>query len=105
MSTITPGPLAPAGRTPFNEDEDAVVRSLARVIYALPRAIDSDMVREQGLPFVEFLVLKDLSEATDHQLRMSQLAAARELSLSGMTRIVTRLEDEGFVRRVRAQND
>jgi DNA-binding MarR family transcriptional regulator len=105
MSTSTPRPLAAAGETPFDEDEDVVVRSLARVIYALPRAIDSDMVREQGLPFVEFLVLKDLSEATDHQLRMSRLAAARELSLSGMTRIVTRLEDEGFVRRVRAQND
>jgi DNA-binding MarR family transcriptional regulator len=91
--------------TPFNKEEDAVVRSLSRIMYALPRAIDADMVREQGLPFTEFLVLRHLAEAPDRQLRMSELAGARDMSLSGMTRIVTRLENEGFVKRVRAESD
>ena len=91
--------------TPLTDDEDAVLRSLSRILYALPRAIDTDMIHEDGLPFSEFLVLRQLSEAPGRQLRMSELAVAREMSLSGMTRIVTRLENEGFVRRVRAEND
>src|SRR3954452_8504192 len=94
-----------ADSSPFGEEEDAVVRSLSRIMYSLPRAIDADMIREQGLPFSEFLVLRHLSEAPGRQLRMSELAGARDMSLSGMTRIVARLEGEGFVKRVRAEND
>ena len=39
--------------------------------------------------------LMHLSEAPDRRMRMSELAAACDLSLSGMTRIVTRLETAG----------
>ncbi|MEU8006772.1 MarR family winged helix-turn-helix transcriptional regulator [Catellatospora sp. NPDC049111] len=96
-ATDEPQPLSPA--------EDALVRSLSRLMYALPRAIDADMVREQRLPFTEFLVLKNLSEAPDRRLRMTELAATSEMSLSGMSRIVGRLEGEGFVQRVRSEED
>nr|WP_296072932.1 MarR family winged helix-turn-helix transcriptional regulator [uncultured Actinoplanes sp.] len=105
MSSVTSQPLDRADRTPFDEQEYAVVRSLSRLIYALPRVIDADMIREQRLPLSEFLVLKDLSEAPGGQLRMSTLAATTEMSLSGMTRIVGRLEEDGLVRRVRADDD
>jgi DNA-binding MarR family transcriptional regulator len=100
MSAVTPQPLQP-----LNPDEEAVIRALGRVIYALPRAIDADMLREQQLPLVEYMTLVHLSEAPGRQLRMSELAAVSELSLSGMTRIVTRLETQGLVTRVRAEHD
>lgn len=74
-------------------------------MYALPRAIDADMVREQRLPLVEYLALMHLSEAPDRQLRMSELATACEMSLSGMTRVVNRLESQGFIERVRCEQD
>jgi DNA-binding MarR family transcriptional regulator len=90
---------------PLSPDEEAVVRALNRVIYVLPRAIDADMVREQGMPISEYLTLMHLSEAPDRQLRMSELAAACEISLSGMSRIVHKLQDEGYVRRVRYEQD
>jgi DNA-binding MarR family transcriptional regulator len=106
MSTITPKLTAsPKGAQPLNPDEEAVVRSLNRVMYALPRAIDADMVREQRLPAIEYLALMHLSEAPDRQLRMSDLAAACEMSLSGMSRMVQKLEREGFVQRVRCEQD
>ncbi|MET7396930.1 MarR family winged helix-turn-helix transcriptional regulator [Dactylosporangium sp. NPDC005572] len=93
----TPRPLTP--------DEDALVRALPRLMYALPRAIDADLMREQRLSLSEWTALMRLSEAPGLRLRMGELAAACELSLSGMTRIVGRLEEQGAVERVRAADD
>ncbi|MER6345169.1 MarR family winged helix-turn-helix transcriptional regulator [Streptomyces sp. NPDC001595] len=104
MPTAKPAP-APAGRKPLTPEEEAVVRALPRLIHALPRAIDADMVREQQLPNTEYLALMHLSEAPGRQLRMSDLAEACEMSLSGTTRVVHRLESQGFVQRVRCAED
>ncbi len=95
----------PEAAKPLTADEEAVVRALSRVIYALPRAMDADMMREQHLSLAEYLALAHLSEAEDRKLRMSDLAAAVEMSLSGMTRLVTRLEGQGLVRRVKSDRD
>ncbi|GAA0361658.1 MarR family winged helix-turn-helix transcriptional regulator [Microbispora corallina] len=90
---------------PLNADEEALVRSLARVIFVLPRNLDADLVREQRITLSEYLTLMHLSEAPGRHMRMSELAAACELSLSGMTRVVTRLEASGLVERVRCGED
>ncbi|AVH55745.1 MULTISPECIES: MarR family winged helix-turn-helix transcriptional regulator [Streptomyces] len=98
---------APAepGLQPLAPDEEAVVRSLSRVVYSLPRAIDADMVREQRLSLTEYLTLMNLSEASDRQLRMGDLANACDMSLSGMTRLASRLESRGLIQRVRSEED
>ncbi|MEU4091780.1 MarR family transcriptional regulator [Streptomyces sp. NPDC026673] len=90
---------------PLNPDEEALVRSLSRVIYSLPRALDADMTHEQRLPLIEYQALMNLSEAPDRRLRMSDLAAACDMSLSGMTGVARRLEDQGFIRRVKSEQD
>ncbi|MGW0086304.1 MarR family winged helix-turn-helix transcriptional regulator [Streptomyces sp. NPDC003393] len=90
---------------PLTADEEAVVRSLPGLIYALPRAIDADMTREQRLSNTEYLTLMHLSEAPARRLHMGDLASACEMSLSGMTRVVGRLETEGFVRRSQCERD
>lgn len=46
-----------------------------------------------------------LSEAPGHRLRIGDLAAAGALSLSGMSRIVDRLEGRGWVRREPSGDD
>jgi DNA-binding MarR family transcriptional regulator len=46
-----------------------------------------------------------LSESPDRRMRMSELAAACDLSLSGMTRAVARLESEGHIRRFQCGED
>lgn len=90
---------------PMTPDEEAMIRALGRVMLVLPRAIDTDMTRARQLPLSEYTTLRHLSEAPDRLLRMSELAAASDLSLSGMTRIVTRLEHQGLVARVKCEED
>ncbi|MEV7685345.1 MarR family winged helix-turn-helix transcriptional regulator [Streptomyces bungoensis] len=103
---MTPRPEAAAEAVrPLTAEEEAVVRSLPSLIYALPRAIDADMMREQRMSNTEYTTLMHLSEAPGRQLRMGELACACEMSLSGTTRVVHRLESEGFIQRVRCDQD
>ncbi|WP_328885030.1 MarR family winged helix-turn-helix transcriptional regulator [Streptomyces sp. NBC_00316] len=90
---------------PLSPSEEAFVRALGRVLLVLPRAVDADMVREAGLPLSEYNALRHISEAPERHLRMSELAAACDLSLSGMTRVVMRLEKQGWVTRVKCAED
>src|SRR5262245_24762341 len=90
---------------PLAPEEEAFVRELSRVTLALPRAVDADIVREAGLPLSEYTPLMHLSEAPDKAMRMSELAAACSISLSGMTRVVTRLEKQGWVTRDKCAQD
>ncbi|MEV7239021.1 MarR family transcriptional regulator [Streptomyces sp. NPDC051020] len=90
---------------PLDPSEEAFVRELSRVMLALPRAVDTDIVRGAGLPLSEYTPLMHLSEAPGKAIRMSELAAACNLSLSGMTRVVTRLEKQGWVERAKCAQD
>jgi DNA-binding MarR family transcriptional regulator len=94
-----------SSQQPLNGDEEAVVRALARVMMVIPRVMDADLMREQGLPLREYMALMHLSEAPQRLMRMSELAATCDLSLSGMTRVVTRLENDGLVKRVKCEAD
>ncbi|MFJ3223263.1 MarR family winged helix-turn-helix transcriptional regulator [Streptomyces sp. NPDC086783] len=90
---------------PLDPDEEAVVRSLPHLIYALPNAIDGEMTREQRLSATEYLTLMHLSEAPDRRLRMGELAEACAMSCSGMTRIVRRLMSQDLIGRVQCDQD
>lgn len=82
-----------------------MLRALSRVIYALPKAIEADLEREQRMSLSEYMTLVHLSEAPCRAMRMSELAEAASLSLSGMTHIVSRLQTQGLVERVRCDSD
>ncbi|MER5686770.1 MarR family transcriptional regulator [Streptomyces sp. NPDC002205] len=90
---------------PLDQTEEMVVRALGNVMTALPRLVDADMVRDGALPLSEYTPLMFLSEAPHHRMRMSELAAACNLSLSGMTRVVNRLEKQGLIQRAKCQED
>jgi DNA-binding MarR family transcriptional regulator len=90
---------------PLDAREEAFFRALARVVVIVPRAFDADLLREQGMSRSEYSTLMHLSEAPDRWLRMSDIAAATDLSLSGITRIVQRLEAQGWVRREKSTCD
>jgi DNA-binding MarR family transcriptional regulator len=90
---------------PLTAEEEAFLRAFVRALTTVPRVFDADLLREQGMSMSEYGVLMHLSEAPGRRLRMSDLAAASALSLSGMTRIVSRLEGQGLVQRVRCSTD
>jgi len=86
-------------------DERAVIRALRPAFGALLRAFDADLMRAHGLSHTEFLALMFLSEAPSRTLRISDLAAACQQSLSAISRTVGRLENAGLVRREQAPHD
>jgi DNA-binding MarR family transcriptional regulator len=97
--------VLPPGLAPLSADEDAAMRAVARILTALPRALDADLLREQRMSSSEYLALMHLSEAPCRTLRTGDLAAACDMSLSGMTRLVAKLEADELVERVRCPND
>jgi DNA-binding MarR family transcriptional regulator len=94
-----------AAPEPLSEREQAFLRAFARALMTVPRELDADLMREQGMSATEYFTLMHLSEVPDRSLRMSDLATAAGLSVSGMTRIVQRLEEQGFVRREKSACD
>lgn len=59
--------------------------------------IDRELTEANCLPLHWYDVLIELVEAPEHRLRMHELAAKVVLSRSGLTRLVDRLEKEGFL--------
>lgn len=96
---------ASAGPTPLTADEEAAWRALARAVLVIPRVLDADLLQKEGLNVTEYNVLMNLSEAPERSLRMSELANYVSITVSGLTRVVERLERQGLVERVRAASD
>ncbi|MFE2319946.1 MarR family winged helix-turn-helix transcriptional regulator [Streptomyces sp. NPDC059441] len=86
-------------------EEERFWRALMRVIIALPRSLDDDLLRSTGLTLTEYVVLMNLSEAENQELRMTDLAAACALSASRITRIVDTLQTRGQVVKRRYEGD
>jgi DNA-binding MarR family transcriptional regulator len=97
--------VPPAAPEPLSGTEEAVMRALGRVMLLLPRALDADLAREQGMSLSEYTALRILSETPGHRMRMSELAAACDMSLSGMTRLAAKLESLGFLERIPCESD
>jgi len=99
-------PLAgPAAVVPLSPAEEAVIRALGRLILVMPRELDADLQQEQRMSLSEYSVLRHLSETEHGRMRMNELAAACDMSMSGMTRLAAKLEAQGHLRRIRCEND
>ncbi|GCE31259.1 MarR family transcriptional regulator [Dictyobacter alpinus] len=67
--------------------------------------IERNLAEAKQLPLSSYDVLLALVEAPNRRLRMNELAHAVVLSRSGLTRLVDRLEQEGFLKRDRTGPD
>jgi len=72
-------------------NEDRAWRDLIRIATILPRVLDTQLRRSTPLSLSEFGVLLHLSEATDGELRMGDIAASTGLSPSRITRVVAEM--------------
>src|SRR5918997_5149878 len=87
-----------AAMTPDTELVDAwreLLERHARTTSSLERRLQ----HEHGLGVSEYEVLERLAAADDDQRRMQELADAVHLSQSALSRVVARLESDGFVKR------
>ena len=81
------------------------MRAIGRLLLVLPRVLHADLERDQRMSLSEYQTLRQLSEAHDRTMRMSELAAACDMSLSGMTRLAAKLESLGYLQRIRCESD
>src|SRR5258707_2849733 len=66
----------------------------------LPAAIDSQLQREAGMSHFEFGVMAALSRQPGRRLQLKDLAVVANGSLSRLSHVISRLERQGWVRRV-----
>jgi DNA-binding MarR family transcriptional regulator len=78
------------------EQQEAWVSTTA-LFLVLPGVLDAQLQRDAGLNLFEYLVLSQLSMAENRSLRMSELSALTNGSLSRLSNVVKRLEQRGWV--------
>ena len=89
----------------LTRDEELAWRSLASMMHKLGWALECQLERDSGLSFIEYHALARLSEEPRRRLRMSELAAVTNASLSRLSHLVKRLEGRGYVRREPDRSD
>jgi DNA-binding MarR family transcriptional regulator len=80
-------------------------RGLLRAHATLAKRLESRLEREHGLPLSSYEVLQQLMDAPDGRMRMCDLAEQAQLSRSGLTRLVDRLEREQLLGRCTCEHD
>lgn len=91
--------------TPITDDALGVWADLLRFHRTVTDVLGRELAAAVGMPLTWFDVLVQLEAAPDGRRRMQDLAAAVVLSKSGLSRLVDRLEDAGYVERISCPAD
>ena len=83
----------------LTDEQQAAWRPFIALLLRLPAALDAQLQRDAGITNFDYLVLSGLSESPNRTLRMSELAAIANSSLSRLSHVVSRLEARNWVRR------
>jgi len=83
----------------LNEEERQAWLKVAGLMLKLAPALDSQLQRDSNLTHFDYLCLAMLSEADERSLRMSELAAQVNSSLSRLSHVIKKLEARGWVAR------
>jgi DNA-binding MarR family transcriptional regulator len=105
MSTVTAVKIAASGQEALSEGELRAWRGLLRAYGCLAKRLDAELEREHRLPMTSYEVLNHLEHTNRGRMRMCELAEEAQLSRSGLTRLVDRLEREGLVERCSCEHD
>ena len=89
----------------LTDEQQQAWRRLVTVLFKVPAAMEAQLQRDAGLTHMGYLVLSTLSEREDRRLAMSKLAKQATASLSRLSHVMARLEDQGWVRRERDPAD
>jgi DNA-binding MarR family transcriptional regulator len=80
-------------------------RGLLRASACACKQLDAELEATHGIALSTYEVLAYVSEADGERMRMCDLAASANLSRSGLTRLIDRLERDGLIERQRCSND
>jgi len=117
MSTATTVEIATGeSETAVSDGEPAVAaergeagqqawRGLLRAHACLAKRLDQALEQAHGLPLSSYEVLDRLEDAAGGRMRMCDLAEQAQISRSGLTRLVDRLERERLLERCSCEHD
>ena len=110
MSSVTAVKIPTGDRESLSEGDRSEIaqrawRGLLRAHARLAKRLDAALEREHGLPMTSYEVLHRLDEADAGRMRMCDLADQAQLSRSGLTRLVDRLERDGLLERCSCAHD
>lgn len=105
--TDPPGRSERAARpasTALTDEEAALWRDVWDFCVQVPTSIDARLRREVGISHYDYLALKAMSEGEDPR-RLTELATATGMTMSHLSRVITRLEGKGAVERIADPTD
>lgn len=105
MSTVTAVKISTSEQDGLTLGELRAWRGLLRAHACLAKRLDAELEQAHGLPMTSYEVLYHLEEATGGRMRMCDLAEQAQLSRSGLTRLVDRLERDGLLERCSCDHD
>lgn len=105
--SVTEGSPCKLGATvgDLGAEELRAWRGLLRAHASLAKLVDAELERLHSLPMTSYEVLKRLEEADMGRMRMCDLADQAQMSRSGLTRLVDRLERDGLLERCSCEHD
>lgn len=104
MAAVEPAPPDPSDDC-LSAVEQSAWRGLMCAHAALVKQLDAELERAHALGLTSVEVLQRLAEAPGRRMRMRDLADAINLSRSGLTRLVDRLERDRLLERCSCQHD
>jgi DNA-binding MarR family transcriptional regulator len=105
MSTATAVKIPPGEQETLTAGELRAWRGLLRAHACLAKRLDAALDNAHRLPLSSYEVLHHLEDSTGGRMRMCDLAEQAQLSRSGLTRLVDRLEREELLERCSCEQD
>ena len=85
--------------TQASQEQISAWRAFLEVHSAVIKALEKELIEDQGFSLTWYDVLTHLSEATEARMQHQALAESLLLSRSGVTRLVDRMVEAGLVSR------
>lgn len=93
--------MATTSETPWlDEDENRAWRAVWALMTWLPTRLDAQLRAEAGMSLAEYNALSQISEAAERTLRLGELAVTANMTPSHLSRVMTRMERQGWVTRL-----
>jgi DNA-binding MarR family transcriptional regulator len=105
MSTATAVKIARTEQETLTTGEKRAWRGLLRAQACLAKRLDAELEQAHRLPLTSYEVLHHLGDANGGRMRMCDLAEQAQLSRSGLTRLVDRLQREELLERCSCEHD
>ncbi|MCT9934340.1 MarR family transcriptional regulator [Planotetraspora sp. A-T 1434] len=89
----------------LDDEEQRTWRAYLSTSHLLQEALERQLQRDSGMPHAYYMILVCLSESPGRTMTMTQLGVVTQFSASRLSHAMARLEEKGWVRRVKHPED